>query len=59
MPIKLNLVLNRGQYNQDQNPNIKINNNSYNNPPVADPPGISMRRTINTPKTGGCNSCGN
>jgi hypothetical protein len=65
--MKLNLVINRGQYNQVQRPNININNGVPRNsvaqappppPPPANPvpPGISMRRAINAPKTG-CNSC--
>jgi hypothetical protein len=68
MPIKLNLVINHGQYNKAQRPNITINNNAFRNspaqapapPPAAAtppiPPGVSMRRAINAPKTG-CNSC--
>ena len=70
MPIKLNLVINRGQYNQVQRPNIKINNGFPRNstvqtqvqalaqpPTPQEPPGISMRRAINAPRTG-CKSCG-
>ena len=67
MPMKLNLVINRGQYNQAQLPNLKINNGVPRNsvaqappppPPPANPvpPGVTMRRAINAPKTG-CNSC--
>lgn len=60
MPIKINLVINRGHYNQVQHPNITINQGASRNsapqsqPPL--PPGISMRRAINAPKTG-CKSC--
>ena len=61
--MKLNLVINRGQYNQAQLPNLKINNGVPRNsvaqaPPPANPvpPGVTMRRAINAPKTG-CNSC--
>ena len=69
MPMKINLVINRGQYNQVQRPTIKINNGVSRNsaaqaqappppPPPSNsvPPGISMRRAINAPKTG-CKSC--
>jgi hypothetical protein len=71
MPIKLNLVINRGQYNQVHRPNIKINNGVSHNsstqsqaqvPPPPPPPvnpvpqGVSMRRALNAPKTG-CKSC--
>ena len=69
MPFKINLVINRGQYNQVQRPNISINNGFSRNsavqsqappppPPPANPvtPGISMRRAINAPKNG-CKSC--
>ena len=67
--MKLNLVINRGQYNQVHRPNISINNGAFRNsavqapspaqaPPPANPlpPGISMRRAINAPKNG-CKSC--
>jgi hypothetical protein len=65
MPIKLNLVINRGQYNQVQRPNIKINQISQPRPtnptpapaPPSAPAGITLRRAINAP-TGGCKSCG-
>ena len=70
MPLKLNLVINRGQYNQPQRPNVTINNGVSRNssvqtqsqppppPPPANPipPGVNMRRAINTPNTG-CKSC--
>ena len=68
MPVKLNLVINHGQYNKAQRPNITINNNAFRNSPVQAPvppppppanpvpPGVTMRRAINAPKTG-CNSC--
>jgi hypothetical protein len=68
MPIKLNLVINRGQYNQPHHPNIKINNGVSHNssiqsqsqappPPVKPvPQGVSMKRALNTPNTG-CKSC--
>ena len=68
MPIKINLVINRGQYNQVNRPNLNINNGVSRNsavqspapppPPPANsvPPGISMRRAINAPKNG-CKSC--
>jgi len=68
MPIKLNLVINRGQYNQVHRPNIKINNGVSHNssthsqaqappPPVKPvPQGVSMQRALNTPNTG-CKSC--
>ena len=34
MPMKLNLVINRGQYNQVQRPNISINNGVFRNSAV-------------------------
>ena len=34
MPMKLNLVINRGQYNQVHRPNISINNGAFRNSAV-------------------------
>jgi len=61
MPLKLNLVINRGQYNQPQRPSVNINNGFPRNsaaPPPQVPQGVSIRRAINTPHQTGCSSCG-
>lgn len=70
MPVKIGLVINRGQYNQTQNQTQKshfLNKNVENQLAAAaapapvlatnTPPGINLRRVMNAPKTG-CKSCG-
>lgn len=66
MPVKIGLVINRGQLNQVQRPNVltKKVENKLSAPAPAPaalttntPPGINLRRVMNAPKTG-CKSCG-